>query len=184
MKNLKQTASPIFLSLFELIVGILLLINPVNFTVGIITAVGIALIVYGLISIIKYFRMDIKTASIGQTLTQGLGAILAGGFCAFKSEWFIVTFPVLTVLYGAGNLLGGLSKIQMAVDMFRQKNRKWFWAAISAALSIVCAIVILNSPFTSTAVLWMFTGISLIVEAVFDVITLIIGSRGAEDASV
>lgn len=177
MKALKEHLSPIVFVLFELVVGILLIIDPVGFTVGIIQAAGAALMIYGVFSIIKYFRADVKAASVGHTLAQGLGLMLMGGFCAFKSGWFIVTFPMLTILYGVTTLFGGLNKIQLTVDLFRQKNKKWFLGAISAVISLVCAIVILDSPFTSTAVLWMFTGVSLIVEAVFDFITLIVSGK-------
>ena len=177
MKKLSEHMSPITFALFELIVGVLLLINPVGFTVGIITAGGVAMIVYGIVSIVKYFRTDVKSASAGQTLAQGLGLMLVGAFLALKSDWFIATFPMLTIVYGVATLFAGLSKIQITVDMLRQKKKKWFWAAISAVISILCAVVILRSPFTSTAILWMFTGISLIVEAVFDVVTVIMDSR-------
>jgi len=76
--------------------------------------------------------------------------------------------------YGVGVLSAGLAKVQFTFDMIRQKNKKWFFALIGAAISIVCAIIILNNPFATTAVLWIFTGISLIVEAVFDAVTLIV----------
>lgn len=66
---------------------------------------------------------------------------------------------------------------QEAIYMLRMKKKKWFLAAISAVLSIICAVVILRNPFSSSAVLWMFTGISLIVEAVFDVVSLIMNTR-------
>ena len=177
MKALKEHLTPIVFAIFELVVGILLMINPVNFTVGIITAAGVVLILYGIISIIKYFRMDAKTASAGQTLAQGLCMMLVGAFCTLKSEWFIATFPVLTMIYGVITLFAGMRKIQLTVDLLRLKNKKWFWGAISAAVSIVCAVIILNSPFTTTAVLWMFTGISLIIEAVFDCVTVIMGVK-------
>lgn len=182
MKILKKRANGIVLCLFELIVGILLLINPISFTSTIIIAAGIALLVSGLASVIKYFRAGVKEASANHNLATGLVQLLAGGFCAFKSHWFIATFPVLTMIYGVAILVTGMGKIQLTVDMFRAKNKKWFWAAISAVISIACAIVVLQSPFTSTAVLWMFTGISLIVEAIFDAITCIVGGR--EDAAV
>lgn len=177
MKALKEHLTPIAFAIFELVVGILLMINPVNFTVGIITAAGVVMILYGVINIIKYFRMDAKTAVSGQSLAQGLCMILMGAFCTLKSEWFIATFPVLTMIYGVITLFAGMRKIQLTVDLLRLKNKKWFWGAISAAVSIVCAVIILNSPFTTTAVLWMFTGISLIVEAVFDCITVIMGVK-------
>ncbi|MBQ8616169.1 MAG: DUF308 domain-containing protein [Oscillospiraceae bacterium] len=177
MKALKEYLSPIVFAIFELVVGILLMINPVNFTVGIITAAGVVMILYGIINVIKYFRLDAKTAAAGQTLAQGLCMMLLGAFCTMKSEWFIATFPVLTMIYGVVTLLAGVSKVQLTVDLLRQKNKKWFWGAISALVSIVCAIIILDSPFTTTTVLWMFTGISLVVEAVFDFITVIMSGR-------
>ena len=180
MKTLKAHFSTIILCLFELIVGILLLIKPVGFTSWIIKIAGIALMVLGLIQIIKYFRADAKEAALGQTLVKGLIAILAGAFCTFKTEWFLVTFPVLTMIYGVVILMTGIGKIQLAVDMARQKNKKWFWAAINAVVSIICAIVILRSPFTSTVVRWTFTGAALIVEGVLDVITLIAGRKTEE----
>lgn len=177
METVKEKASGIALCLFELIVGVLLLIDPVGFTSGIIKAAGIALMILGLIEIVKYFRTSAEEALLGQTLVRGLVAVLAGAFCIFKTEWFIITFPVLTIMYGVIILLAGLGKVQLAVDMLRRKNKSWVWAAVNAVVSMGCAVVILNSPFTSTAVLWIFTGASLIVEGVFDVVTFFVGRK-------
>ena len=102
--------------------------------------------------------------------------VAAGAFCAFRSYWFILTFPVLSVIYGVSILIAGLGKIQWTFDMLRMKRKKWFLAAISAAISIVCAILVLNNPFTTSAILWMFIGISLIVEAVFDAVSQIVNT--------
>ena len=57
------------------------------------------------------------------------------------------------------------------------KRSRWLLAAISAALSIICGVVIITNPFSATAVLWLFIGISLIVEAVFDMVGSIFGNR-------
>ncbi len=177
MKLLKENADGIVFCLFELVVGVLLLVNPVSFTVGIIMVAGVVFILLGLINVARYFRTSVDEAVLGQMLTKGLLLLLAGIFCVWKTEWFIVTFPVLTILYGVLILVAGISKIQLTVDMLRWKNKKWFWAAISAAVSIVCAIVILRSPFATTAVLWMFTGASLIVEGIHDIIAMIAGKK-------
>ena len=178
MNTIKNNANGIIICIFEIVVGILLLINPIAFTTGIIVTVGIALLIIGLFSTIRYFRTEAAQAALGQYLVKGLAALLAGLFCLFKSHWFIITFPALTMLYGVAVLVTGLGKIQLTVDLIRKKHRKWFLAAISAVLSVVCAVVILNNPFTTTAVLWMFTGISLIAEAVIDVITLLVSGSG------
>lgn len=178
MKTLKENSTSLVFCLFELVVGILLLINPVGFTAGIIVVAGIVLMVLGVVEIVKYFRTSADDAVPGQGLTKGLLSCLVGGFCVFMTEWFIATFPVLTIMYGIIILVAGISKIQMSVDMIRRKNKKWLWSAISAVISIVCAIVIFKNPFTSTAVLWMFTGITLIVEAFFDIIAAVVRMNG------
>lgn len=178
MIKLKNHANGIILCLFELVVGILLMINPIGFTTGIITAAGIVLLVIGLISVIKYICAEPLEARVGQYLLKGLVALAAGGFCVFRSQWFLITFPALTILYGIAVLLAGLSKVQTAFDLFRIKNRRWIICILSALLSVICALVILRNPFTSTTVLWMFTGISLVVESVIDIIVLIM-NRGS-----
>lgn len=180
MGTVKEKASGIVLCLFELIVGVLLLINPVGFTAGIIKVTGIVLMILGLIEIVKYFRTSAEEAFLGQMLVKGLVSVLAGAFCTFKTEWFILTFPVLTIIYGVIILLVGLGKVQLTVDMVRRKNKNWVWAAINAVISIVCATVILNNPFTSTTVVWVFTGASLIVEGVLDIITFFVKGKPRE----
>jgi len=74
-------------------------------------------------------------------------------------------------------LVTGITKLQWTVDIIRMKRSKWFWMAISAAISILCGITVITNPFSTTAVLWMFIGISLIVDAVFDMIGGIFGNR-------
>lgn len=172
MKALRENFNGIIICLFELVIGILLLINPVGFTSGIIVAAGGILCLSGLVNCIKYFRAEIKEASKGQFLTKGLVALIAGAFCIFNTDWFIVTFSALTVIYGVVVLLASVEKIQLCVDMLRQKRKKWYLAAISAVISLVCAAIILKNPFSSTAVIWIVAGVSLILEAVFDVYTL------------
>lgn len=173
METLKDKTGGIVICIFELAVGILLFANPVGFTSAIIMMAGIALMVLGLAEIIKYFRTSAREASLGQMLAKGLLAVLTGIFCIFQTEWFIATFPVLTVLYGIVTLVIGVGKVQMAVDMIRMKRKKWTWAAVNAVISLACAFVILKTPFASTAILWLFTGAALTAEGILDLVTLI-----------
>ena len=174
---LKRNLSSVAMSIAELIIGILLLVNPIGFTSGIIIAFGIVLMIMGVSKTIKYFRTEPEEAAVSQILAKGMLTLLAGAFCAFNSRWFIATFPLLTLVYGVVILITGIAKIQWTVDIIRMKRSKWFWAAISAAISIVCGIVIITNPFSTTAVVWMFIGISLIVDAIFDMIGGIFGNR-------
>lgn len=181
MKNAKEKVVEIILCMFELIVGVLLLIEPEKFTYGIIKVIGIVLIFFGLIEIVKYFRTNIEEVFYKQMIVKGLIFILAGIICAIKTEQFILTFPVLTAIYGFIILLVGFGKIQMSVDMFRFKNSNWYWAIMNAAISIICAIVILKKSFTSTKILWIFTGGTFIVMSVIDIITFFVERKSEEE---
>lgn len=177
MGKINRSTGNLLTCIFEILVGILLLINPVGFTSGIIIVFGIVLAVIGVISLIRYFRADAETASQENGLVKGLIFAIFGLFCAFKSEWFIITFPLLTVLYGILTLISGVSKVQWAVDMLRAKQKYWFVEVIGAALTIVCAVLILSNPFTSTAFLWTFISVTMIVEGVIDLVAFILGKK-------
>ena len=181
---LKRNLSSVAMSLAEIIIGILLLVNPVGFTSGIIVTFGVVLMITGIGTTIKYFRTEPEDAAVGQVLVKGLLELLGGAFCAFNSHWFIATFPVLTLVYGVVILVTGITKLQRTVDIIRMKRSKWFWMAISAAISILCGITVITNPFSTTAVLWMFIGISLIVDAVFDMIGGILGNREKREPAV
>ena len=177
MSKINRNTGNLLTCIFEILVGILLLIDPVGFTSGIIIVFGIVLAVIGVVSLFKYFRMDAETAAQENGLVKGLIFAIFGLFCAFKSEWFIITFPLLTVLYGILTLISGVSKVQWAVDMLRAKQKYWFVEVIGAILTIVCAVLILSNPFTSTAFLWTFIGVTMIVEAVVDVVAFVLGRK-------
>ena len=181
---LKRNLGSVAMSLAEIVIGILLLVNPVAFTSGIIVAFGIVLMITGIGTTIKYFRAEPEEAAVGQVLMKGLLELLGGAFCAFNSHWFIATFPVLTLVYGVVILVTGITKLQWTIDIIRMKRSKWFWMAISAAISILCGITVITNPFSTTAVLWMFIGISLIVDAVFDMIGGILGNREKREPAV
>lgn len=167
----------LLMCIIEVLVGVLLLINPVGFTTGIIIILGVLLTIVGIGSVIGYFRAQPEEAAQEGGLAKGLLFISGGCVCMFKSGWFLAAFPLITVFYGILIFISGIGKIQWAVDMLRQKQKYWFLALISAALSMVFAVLILSNPFSSTAVLWTFIAVSLIVEAVMDILTFIFGKK-------
>lgn len=174
MDKLNPIFGKVLLCVCEVLVGILLLINPVGFTTAIIKTAGVLLIVVGALEIYRYFRIVPEIAFREQGLAKGLCLALGGLFCILRSKWFIVTFPLMTILYGIVILITGIVRIQWTVDMLRMKTEHWYLAAIGAVLSLVFAVVILTNPFGMTTFLWTFVAISLIVDAVADLVVLII----------
>ncbi len=177
MSKVDRSMGNILTCIAEIIIGVLLLINPVGFTAGIIMTLGIILAVMGISNIVGYFRTAAEEAAQGSGLVKGL--LLVGGafVCLFKTQWLIAAFPLITVFYGILILITGVSKLQLGVDLLRLKQKYWYVALIGAVLSVIFAAVILMNPFTSTGVLWTFIAVSLIVEAIMDILTFIFGKK-------
>ncbi len=177
MKTVKEKIAGVLYCVLQAIVGVLLLINPVAFTSGIIIAIGALLIVVGIVGVIQYFRTPADEAAKGQALTKGLLTVTLGVFCACGSNWLIITFPIAAIVYGIIMLVIGVSKIQLAVDAVRRKEKKWYWGIISALITLAGGSIVILNPFTTTAALWLFTGIAFVVDAVFDLAAIILAKK-------
>ena len=173
MKKLSGNLGTIIMFLCELLVGVLLLIDPVGFTAGIIIGLGWVMMALGLASAVSYFRTAPAEAAREQKLVKGLCLILLGAFGAFRSGWFIAAFPLLTMAYGVAMLLTGIVRVQRTVDSLRLKTGVWYWPALGAVITLIFAAVILANPFATTVFMWNFVALSLIIEAVLDFVTLI-----------
>ena len=74
-------------------------------------------------------------------------------------------------------LANGINKLQWAVDALRLDQKYWYLAMIGAGLTLVFGALIVFNPFTTTSVLWTFIGISLIIEAVLDILCFVFGKK-------
>ena len=95
------------------------------------------------------------------------------------TKWLLAAFPFVGMIYGIMLVLLGIEKVQTAVDQKRLGAGKWYMPAISAAISVVCGVIITLNPFTTMVYMWMFTGISLIVEAIADIISFAMNRKNA-----
>ena len=178
MGFIKKNGSAVVAGLVELLIGILLFVDPEGFTSGILTAVGAVLLLCGVVCLIRYFRTEPVRAALEQNFSKGLIMILLGVILALQTQQVMALFPLLAQLYGIAILIVGVVKLQQGVDLLRLKARYWFLAGINALLAIVFGAVILGNPFASAVVLWRVSAISLIAEAVLDIAVLFL-NRGS-----
>ena len=86
---LKRNLSSMAMSIAEVIIGILLLVNPIGFTSGIIIAFGIVLMIMGIHKTVKYFRTEpVKAAKAakGLSTTTTSAAAPSGGLAARRKQ--------------------------------------------------------------------------------------------------
>lgn len=180
MKSLKNNAPSFLLILFEVVIGILLLINPQLFTRAAIICFGIVLLIIGIVYLVRY-QKDKK--SLGQknagTLTIALIALILGFICTFFSWWIIGLFAVVAIFYGIIMILSGIFKISKYYDEKKLGVIGSKTSIASAVLSIILGIIIMFNPFSAINMLWIFIGISLLVEAFLDIVAAIANTKSA-----
>ena len=173
---LNSYRSPIY-CLGELIVGILILIDPHSFTSGIIRLAGVVFSIMGVLSLMSYFRSSAQLGSMSMGFSKGLILIAGGLFCVFNPGWFIKAFPLIAVVYGVGLIRMGLIKLQWSVDSMRLGSGLWMVPGIGALSSLVLGVIIVLNPFAAEQVMWIFVGSSLIFEAVVDAVSTFTSGR-------
>lgn len=174
----------IITALFLIVVGILLLINPVAFAMGLVKLAGVFLVVLGALRIVRYFRTDPETAARGQDFFIGLIAILGGLFCIFFTGWFLTAFTTLAVIYGLLQLLLGFSKVQRTVDFLRMELSLWYLPACSALIYLVFGFIIVLNPEMTLINVWVFTGVTMILEGIITAVCLFLLERERREAKM
>ncbi len=178
MKYLKRNGKTILSGLLELVVGVLLFIDPTGLTNMILKGIGIVLLLCGAVCVVRYFRTDPTQAMLEQSLFKGLLMLLVGCCLIFWTKLVENLFPVLAQVYGLVILVAGIMKAQQTVDLLRMRIRYWFLSGLGTVAAIVFAVLLLRNPFASVETLWMVAAISLIVEAVLDLVVLIFTGGG------
>ena len=177
MKAIKQLLWAAALCLIEILLGILLLLNPEDFIGTIMIAVGCVLIGLGIIRVITYFRTKAEIAKCGAGLFLGLCLITAGILTARRWQNATILLPRIPPACGLLILMNGFSKIQWTFDLLRIRKGIWQLTALSAACSILICSIILDAPFDTEPVLWKFTGGSLIFDTALNALTFLFCSH-------
>ena len=177
MKFIKENVNALLTSLFLILIGILLLVDPATFGITVIKVAGVLFAALGVFDLVKYFRVEPAEAAKGQGFSSGVTMISIGCFCFFGTGWFKDVFPVLAVLYGLFQILIGFRKAQRTVDSLRTKNPLWYLKAISAGITLFNGFIIVLNPGMAFMNILVFTGITLIIEGVFDAVSLFLQQK-------
>lgn len=152
---------------FYLICGLLLLLWP-DMALSIANyALALGLCVVGLVMILSYVRMSALDALKSMSLALGLVALLVGVLLLFNPGILVAALPFM---WGLTLLVGGFGKVQMAFDLKRIGDAKWWLVLIGAALSFILGILAVCRPAFIAAVFTQFIGISLLFEALLDAV--------------
>lgn len=175
MKNiLKKTKLNLILaSILTVIIGLILVLNPVNATVFICRTVGIILLATGLFITGSYF-LNIGQNVGGSSLIAGLIELALGIWISLRPDSFV---QFLTVILGFIMLVHSFVMLQSAIEIKLFGIKRWWLLLITALLTLILGMIIIISPFATIAVTMTIAGISLIADGIIGIITTILISR-------
>ena len=173
-KFLTSKIGNILLCIAEIIVGVLLLVNPDAVTSAFIIGAGAVMILTGIVFCTLYFVGEAEKMVIKQLLFKGLLLIILGVLCVTQYGVLLAALPFVTWVYAIAMLILAAYKVQCTVDILRLSGIRWYFPAISAALAVVLALFILLNPNTAMNIVWGFMSVSIILEAGLEIATIIL----------
>ena len=175
MKIFKYLLPLFILFLFEIAVGVLLIINGEMFTQVVFIIFGVFMLICGIVTLIRTLMKSRNGGSISMLSLIGSIILLSiGAFFTAASGSVLSVMTAVTLVIGIIMVFNGMLKLAEYAAMRKQDAGSVF-AIIGAIVTIVLGIVIAFNPFKGfeVMVMWMILGIMIIVSAVFDLISLI-----------
>jgi len=155
---------------FYAVCGLLLLLWP-NMALTIANyALAAVFCVIGLVMVISYIRGEAMEGMLGFGLAKGLIILLVGVVLIAKTD---ILMTLLPFLWGVAMIAGGFGKFQMAFDIRRIGQNRWWLLLIGSLISFVLGIFSVTQPAFLATVITQFAGISLLAEAVLDTAALL-----------
>ena len=173
-KFLTSKIGNILLCIAEIVVGVLLLVNPDAVTSAFVIGAGAVMILTGVVFCTLYFVGEAEKMVIKQMLFKGLLLIILGVLCVTQYDVLLKALPFVTWVYAIAMLILAAYKVQCTVDILRLSGIRWYFPAISAALAVVLALFILLNPSTALNIVWGVMGVSIILEAGLEIATIIL----------
>ena len=159
----------VILSVFYVIAGVVLLFWPEMSIELFCKVLGIGMLIAGLTHIIIYFTKDHMMNIMQMDLVIGVLCVSFGAFLLLHPDFVQNALPfVVGVLF----MMGGIVKLQNAIDMRRLHFRFWKVVLFFAIVMLILGAVLIYNPFSSD-ILTLYIGISLILEGVLNVICIL-----------
>lgn len=168
IKNIKREL--ILADIAFILIGIFIIVFPEGSGNILCRIIGGALTVLGVIHAVSYFSGE-RTEVFGSfALVQGAALIGFGVYFLIKPEFLA---SILTVCFAIILLVGGVMKLQYGADLARLEASGWWFEIAGAVLMVIFGIVSLVNPFPAAATLMMFIGIAVLINGIWDLISVL-----------
>ncbi|WOC32542.1 MULTISPECIES: HdeD family acid-resistance protein [Caproicibacterium] len=146
--------------------GVLLLLFPQVSLPALCQAMGILLIIVGIVLVFAYFLRKRYLTPGHFEFAGGAACILLGIFSLMRTQEVAFAFSQILALLVLGD---SLLKLQNSTDLLRLKEQKWWVVLLAAGASILLAMIALANPFGSDQLRLQYTYVVLIADGVLNI---------------
>ena len=155
----------IVMSVVFCVVGVLFIALPERSALAVGRALGVAMIVFGVIKLVGYFSRDLFRLAFQYDLEFGI-LLIALGLISLLRTSNLMDF--ICVAMGIAILADGLFKIQISVDARRFGIASWWLVLLLAVAAGAVGLVLIFRPWESAQLLTVLLGLALLAEGVLN----------------
>ena len=151
------------LSIFCVVIGIALIVDPGFFTNTVGRVIGGLFAAYGVVDLILYF---VKSDGYATGLVKGILLCASGIFILIKPDFIP---KVLAIVCGLYMTISGIVNLQDSLNLRRVGVRSWKFSCISALLTTLVGVVLIIDPMLSVEFALVVLGIALLVSGITNI---------------
>ncbi|MDE5587498.1 MAG: DUF308 domain-containing protein [Bacilli bacterium] len=178
MDYLKNELKKIFVtslvtSIIMMVMGVFLLMKPDFVLTTLSTIVGLIILIPGIISLVDYFKTQYMP-----NLVVGVILGILGLLFIFNPKFISSILPfVLGIFF----IINGLSRLQYAIEMKKNKVPEYGPSLISSILILGCGVLLIINPFSGAMAITQVIGIFMIIYATLDIYNAVTTKQKVKD---
>ena len=162
------------IALAMIILGLCLVIWPNISATVLCYLFGALILITGIVRIVCYIRRGVSALFHYYELPLGMLDILLAVFFFSRSQYVVLALPIVI---GIMIMVDSIFELQMAIDLRRLGLGRWWSILALSILSILFSFLLMLNPFEGSVTLMIFIGLSLIVDGIQSLCSVICASR-------
>lgn len=148
-----------------ILLGIVLVVWPDMSMQIACAAIGVVLLVGGIVRLVQYFVVRDGSMYAQMNLIMGIVLTVVGVWIVLKPDKVLAIIPIII---GIVIVLHGLNNLQQAVSLCKEKYDKWWVALILGLLTIGFGVLLICRPFAALDTVVILIGTFLIYDGLSD----------------
>lgn len=164
-------------SIITLILGLILLLNPIGAIETVCSLIGFFILILGIFGLLNHFVLDTESSS---TLVLGVSMIgVLLGIYILANPGSIVKF--FSIVVAVILLLHGLRDVDTAMQMKRGGYEKWWGSLVIAIITILLGAFVFRNPFAAPELVSRVIGACFLFNGATDLLIVRRASKVLKD---